>query len=1129
MEDLKALLLPLLVIFVICAVILSISALRNKVLFKMGARNVPRRLANTVLTVLGLMLAAMIFSASFATGDTLTHSIRNLSVEFLGEVDIMVMKKGADFNALQGHLLETSETSRYFDQTELENINSTLTELIENGTIDGIAPAIIETVPVVAEATDLNEPVVTLLAFDYRHMDAFDPLLDERGKELSLKQLEDLEGNYTYINTALAEELEVGVDDEIIAYLYLGIEEILSKLGVENPPPDTNIEEFFAGLDIEAAMANLGIEQMPSEPDMEQTLLSLSLKEIPLTIAGIYETGGNPSTFSFDSSSSIVVPLSQMQSYHSPGSTEINNILITNKGDSFTGATHSEAIMSILEPSLEGTEFEVNSIKKDALDDADEGGAQFSTIFLVFGSFSIIAGILLIFLIFVMLAAERKQELGIARAVGTQRGHIIRLFTFEGILYALIASAVGAGLGLLVSWGGMELLNSAFKEMGFKIVFDFTSSGLTISYLMGVLFTLLIVVISAWRVSNLNIICAIKDIPEPPNTDEESIWSLVKRIYSFRLLWGFLPVSAWTRFKLLWGFIPIYWTSWELYTLESKLFIRLIPFEFPIFGCLLIIFGIQATQWGPYSIGVSLAIIGLCMLMRKWPFRMPDRPAFTLAGILLVVFWLSPVEWHPKGEEMGAGFEMFILTGVMLVMGSVWVVMYNSDLLLKAIMFIFGRMRSITPMIKTAVSYPMASRFRTGMAVSMFALIIFTLVYMSSMTASFRDVINDTDRVAGSFHIRANVVNPISNIETALDESGRIGADSFTAIASFNGLRVNMRDASGQIEEDPVSNESSNNDATEKEWVDLYLEGANAGYTENVTYSFETMTAEYSSKEEVWNALVENPSLAVVSTALAPTQFAQMGGAEFDLVIGEGEFVIEDDIMPDNIFVEVQNPSTLEVHKLRVIGVVDMMAGPYAGLVTTSQATLNTVSGLPVLPTSYRFQVAPENVENVPELSTTLEKQFKENGMNTEVMADEVKDYARINEMFMNLMMAFMGLGLIVGIAALGVIAARSVVERRQQIGMLRAIGFQQGMIQFSFLLESSFVALLGIGLGVGLGAITAFLFMDDAGIEGMKAVLPWTQIAMIMALAYVASLITTFLPAYRAARIYPAEALRYE
>ena len=41
-----------------------------------------------------------------------------------------------------------------------------------------------------------------------------------------------------------------------------------------------------------------------------------------------------------------------------------------------------------------------------------------------------------------------------------------------------------------------------------------------------------------------------------------------------------------------------------------------------------------------------------------------------------------------------------------------------------------------------------------------------------------------------------------------------------------------------------------------------------------------------------------------------------------------------------------------------------------------------------------------------------------------------------------------MGLGLIVGVAALGVITARAVVERRQQIGVLRAIGFRRRMVQ---------------------------------------------------------------------------------
>ncbi|HMO11630.1 MAG TPA: UbiA family prenyltransferase, partial [Actinotalea sp.] len=46
--------------------------------------------------------------------------------------------------------------------------------------------------------------------------------------------------------------------------------------------------------------------------------------------------------------------------------------------------------------------------------------------------------------------------------------------------------------------------------------------------------------------------------------------------------------------------------------------------------------------------------------------------------------------------------------------------------------------------------------------------------------------------------------------------------------------------------------------------------------------------------------------------------------------------------------------------------------------------------------------------------------------------------------------------------AALGVVAFRSVVERRQQIGMLRAIGYRRRMVAASFLIEPSLVAVLG-------------------------------------------------------------------
>ena len=63
-----------------------------------------------------------------------------------------------------------------------------------------------------------------------------------------------------------------------------------------------------------------------------------------------------------------------------------------------------------------------------------------------------------------------------------------------------------------------------------------------------------------------------------------------------------------------------------------------------------------------------------------------------------------------------------------------------------------------------------------------------------------------------------------------------------------------------------------------------------------------------------------------------------------------------------------------------------------------------------------------------------------------------LEDAIAVQWTFNRLIQGFMGLGLIVGVAALGVISARAVVERRQQIGVLRAIGFRRRMIQVSFL-----------------------------------------------------------------------------
>jgi putative ABC transport system permease protein len=138
----------------------------------------------------------------------------------------------------------------------------------------------------------------------------------------------------------------------------------------------------------------------------------------------------------------------------------------------------------------------------------------------------------------------------------------------------------------------------------------------------------------------------------------------------------------------------------------------------------------------------------------------------------------------------------------------------------------------------------------------------------------------------------------------------------------------------------------------------------------------------------------------------------------------------------------------------------------------------------------------------------------------------------RISRGFIWLLQGFMGLGLLVGAAAVGVIAFRTVVERRKQIGMLRAIGYQRNTISLSFILESSFITIMGVISGVVLALVLAFLILNtpETKSTGMDVfVIPWWQIILIIVFAYGSSLLMSFIPSRRAASLTIAEALRYE
>ena len=180
-------------------------------------------------------------------------------------------------------------------------------------------------------------------------------------------------------------------------------------------------------------------------------------------------------------------------------------------------------------------EFIVIDIKRSLLDTAEEVGSLVTSFFILFGLFSIIVGILLIFLIFVMLAAARRSELGMARAVGAKRWHLVQMFVFEGTAYTLVSGIVGVGLGLLASALIVGIINQIFAGGGagaddFQLTRHFEPRSAVVAYCLGMVITFITVGVSAYRVSRMNIVAAIRDLPTPQETNTASALQLLARL-----------------------------------------------------------------------------------------------------------------------------------------------------------------------------------------------------------------------------------------------------------------------------------------------------------------------------------------------------------------------------------------------------------------------------------------------------------------------------------------------------------------------------------------------------------------------------------------------------------------------
>jgi putative ABC transport system permease protein len=148
------------------------------------------------------------------------------------------------------------------------------------------------------------------------------------------------------------------------------------------------------------------------------------------------------------------------------------------------------------------------------------------------------------------------------------------------------------------------------------------------------------------------------------------------------------------------------------------------------------------------------------------------------------------------------------------------------------------------------------------------------------------------------------------------------------------------------------------------------------------------------------------------------------------------------------------------------------------------------------------------------------------NDFNIETADALVEFWKKLTKTLFSIIPAVVAIGIVVGGVVIMNIMLMSVTERTREIGIRMAVGASRGDIQRQFLAESVAVSALGGLMGLGLGALLAWLV---AALSPLPArVTPWS---IVVALALGASVGVLFgvYPASRASRLDPIDALRSE
>lgn len=805
-----------------------------------------------------------------------------------------------------------------------------------------------------------------------------------------------------------------------------------------------------------------------------------------------------------------------------------NTFTISAKGgvepDNYDGKKFKETIEDAVDDFDSDTvDLTVLEWKEDALNGF--GAKAMVIMFMGLSLFGVFAGILLIVNLYAMLAEERKQEMGILRAIALTRFQLTKTFIYEGFLYTIISSISGALAGLGIGYILVVGLDNVFQEMFsltqdegfFNMEFGFKVQSLVIAMCAGFLVTIVTTIISSYKVSKLNIVSAIRNLKEHVEEKISFKWIFKTALNAFVFIDSCLFLGTFF-------IVPEFFKRIREQGGDQNNFASMTQEKFDT--------TVGTFQGYILYLGIELILFFGLELVNNLvkTFFKKDIRRFTVsvAGILNILFTLSMVNFESfktAFENESGGIGLFFISSVALVISFALVVAYNLKIISKVISWPLQKIGSLRSIVRMAFRYPAENTSRTGLTLVMYALIIFLIAFISI----FKVTVNEQTRESiinslGGYDV---MIIPgkdmdgkqIKDMEDDMKSTGvvkDVSDISQTAITLPEYLYKDIPEA--EYWGDPTEMPQHNDDDA----FVTYYNGLPKDYIEKTNIPLSERADGYDTDEEVWNSVIEDKSKIVLGESYSATQGF---GPHPKLEIG-------DKIKVADLFGNSEETK-------EVIGIIEVQEsstpgmGLYQHIITLKdyipedlgQDYIDSYSTRYLL---VSFKSSNDRTEKVNKVKKAI---IKYNIVILLNIDDLIRQSIGFIDSMIILLQGFLALSLIIGTSGLAIIITRAVHERQQQIGMLRSLGFKRWMILTSFYIESTFITVLGIIIGLSMGTLGAYITFTIAfkDTPDMRMIFPTGEIALTTLLVYVASMIFAALPSIKAAHLSPVEATNYQ